>query len=216
MLVSLTIEDIQACTGADYVFAARYEPYLNEFCPQYGIYDTLTNASAFLATASVESNKLESLEEGLYYKDPVRLAKIFRRVFDLDKDTVVDPEEVEFARTFVRKPKELSNILYNGKHGRGLIQLTWVLNYERYEQSTGAPVVDNPDLLLEPLDAVRSACWFWQTNGCNEASMPKYPGEGFRSIMKRITGIVNGPALMHLEERTKLFEHGYSYLASKY
>jgi putative chitinase len=63
--------------------------------------------------------------------------------------------------------------------------------------ATGVDVISNPKLLREPEDAMRSACWFWNTNFCNEAIDHK--------DMRAVTLIVNGTALMHLTERIAQF-----------
>ena len=48
--------------------------------------------------------------------------------------------------------------------GRGLKQLTGKDNYARCGHDLGIDLVSNPDLLLEPLYAARSAGWFWRAN----------------------------------------------------
>lgn len=166
--------------------------------------NTINRVAGFLATISVESARLTKFEEGLYYKDPVRLAGIFRRVFDLNKDKKISPEEVENAKKFCKNPKALSMILYNGYHGRGPIQITWEKNYRAYSEDSGRDVIANPDLLLEPEIGFDSAGWFWYINGCNEAAD--------RDSMFEMTTIVNGPARMHLAERTELYRHGKAIL----
>lgn len=35
-------------------------------------------------------------------------------------------------------------------HGRGFVQLTWLINYLRMERKLGIKIVDNPDLVMEP------------------------------------------------------------------
>jgi putative chitinase len=214
MLSELSVEVIQQCTNSQVDFAERYQPYFNEFCPEFGIYDHYLIGAAFFATVSIETRGLEVIEEDLYYKDPVRVANVFRRAFDLDKNKRIDEEELENARNYVRKPAELSRLLYAGKHGRGLTQLTWEENYEKYSEYCGVDCVSNPDLLLQPLDAVRSACWFWKTNKCSEAVMSGGSDDTYRALMTRVTRIVNGPALMHLEERIQRFSRAVDCLLS--
>lgn len=45
------------------------------------------------------------------------------------------------------KPYGKGNPAY---YGRGLVQLTWESNYRKYQTITGAPLLSDPDLLLEP------------------------------------------------------------------
>jgi len=38
-------------------------------------------------------------------------------------------------------------------YGRGYVQLTWLANYQKAEEELGAPLVENPDLALDPVIA---------------------------------------------------------------
>jgi len=104
--------------------------------------NTLKRKAAFLATVSVESAKLRAVEEGLYYSDPARLAMIFKTAFG---------GSVEAARPFSKHPAALSQKLYSGFHGRGLIQLTWERNYKACGDALEVDFVAKPDLLLTPV-----------------------------------------------------------------
>ncbi|WP_146180585.1 hypothetical protein [Limnohabitans curvus] len=61
-----------------------------------------------------------------------------------------------------------------GYRGRGLKQVTGKENYKKfredYVQYFGATrdVLEQPDLLIQMPDAVRSAVWFWLRNKCYE------------------------------------------------
>ena len=195
--MDITFEQFQKCTQSELNFAQRYWPLAQQYLQPYEINDNVRRLAAFLATISIESGQLEKTEESLYYKDPLRIATIFKRVFDTDKNRIISPEEVEAAKPYCRNEEKLREALYGNYPGRGLIQLTWEKNYIAYMNATGVDVVSNPKLLREPEDAFRSACWFWQANGCNEAIDNK--------DMKAVTLIVNGAALMHLKERTDLY-----------
>ena len=187
-------EQLQAATGAT---APNAEKYLDAlvFAMDHFEIDTPKRRAAFLATVSVESAKLSAVEEGLYYSDPARLATIFKTAFGGD---------VEAARPFSKHPAALSQKLYQGFHGRGLIQLTWERNYKACGDALTMDFVANPDLLLTPKYAALSAGWFWSTNKCN---VPADAGD-----MTKVTRIVNGPALMHLAERTEQYTQALSAL----
>jgi putative chitinase len=157
--------------------------------------NTLKRKAAFLATVSVESAKLRAVEEGLYYSDPARLAMIFKTAFG---------GSVEAARPFSKHPAALSQKLYQGFHGRGLIQLTWERNYKACGDALDVDFVAKPDLLLTPKYAALSAGWYWYENKCNNAA-----DDG---DMTQVTRIVNGPALMHLKERNEQFIQALSAL----
>lgn len=78
--------------------------------------------------------------------------------------------------------------------GRGLIQITGRANYKKYADFCGFDVVTKPELLEQPLGAVKSAMWYWQTHGLNELA----DRDDDRAITKRINGGTNG-----LDDRRK-------------
>lgn len=197
MAIELTYEQFKQGTQAHEAFAQRYWPYAQQYLGDYEILENGSRISGFLATIAIESRNLEATEESLFYRDPLRLATIFKRAFDLNHDKVISSAEVEAAKPYCCNPDALAVKLYNGYAGRGLIQLTWEKNYRLYMEATGVDVISNPGLLALPDDAFHSACWYWTTSGCNEAAD--------ENDMTGITKLVNGPALMHLKERTELF-----------
>lgn len=190
----LTLELFQQSTGAPRDRAELfYEPTLSAM-ERFKIED-LYPVSAFTATVAIESNRLQSVEESLYYKDPARIAALYLRVFDEDKDRHIDPEEIELAKAYVRNHNALSKLLYKGYHGRGLIQLTWERNYALATVALGYDYIGNPNLMLQPKHAALTAAWFWSVNKCSDAAKD----------IRACTAIVN-PALMHLKERTAQYE----------
>jgi putative chitinase len=196
MSVILTRPVFAALTKAPPEYVDLYWPYAQQLLGVYGILANKNRLAAFIATIRVESNNLQDIEEGLYYKSELRLATIFRRVFDVNKNKQIDGPDIEAARPYVRNPKELSKILYGGFHGRGLIQITWRANYESYGRSVGQDFLTNPDRMLEPEHALKSACWFFKDKKCY---IPADLGS-----MDGVTKIVN-PAMMHAAERRAAF-----------
>lgn len=68
--------------------------------------------------------------------------------------------------------------------GRGLIQVTGRSNYTQLAAALGIDCVNHPEILADPENAVRSACWWWANHGCNT------PADA--NDFRRVTLIVNG------------------------
>lgn len=169
--------------------------------------------AAFIAQAMIESQSFTKMEENLRYTDPARIARIFRSGFDLDKDQKVDPEEIEFAKGFVRQPEKLANRAYANRNGngneasgdgwrfrgRGIFQITGRANYLRVSNGVGlGPVyLHKPELVSQPSDACLTAAYFWQSGGCNHM----VDAGNFDATTREI----NGPAMLHREERHAAF-----------
>jgi putative chitinase len=190
----MTAPEIARACGALPADALLYGEALNEAMARYDI-NTKQRRAAFLATVAVESAYLSKVQEGLFYRDPARLVAIFPRAF----------KTVEAAQPYTKNPHALSKLLYEGYHGRGLIQLTWQKNYEAFGKAVGMDFVQTPDLLVNPKWAALSAGWFWKTNGCNELAD--------RGDMDAITRVVNGPKKLHLAERVASYDKAMQWLA---
>ncbi len=74
--------------------------------------------------------------------------------------------------------------------GRGLIQLTGRLNYTKCMLALDIDCVERPELLEQPINACRSAAWFWKSHGLNELADA---GDQIK-VTKRVNGGVNGLA----------------------
>jgi putative chitinase len=116
---------------------------------------------------------------------------------------------LEIATQYERKPEKIANKVYadrlgNGPEesgegfkyrGRGAIQCTGKSNYEACGKSLGVDLIGSPELLEQPLYAVLSAGWFWDTRSLNT-----------KADLWDITGIsktVNGGTI-GLAERTEI------------
>ena len=108
------------------------------------------------------------------------------------------------ANTIAGKPELIANLVYSSRmgngpaesgegwkfRGRGLKQLTGKNNYTRCGAALGLDLVTNPDLLLEPSAAARSAGWFWKTN-----NLSKFADIGdMEGMTKKINGGLIGIA----------------------
>jgi len=145
--------------------ADKFIDPLNEAMKVFDISETGLREAAFLAQIAHESGELRYLEE---------LAS--GEAYDIGKLAV-----------------KLGNTPYNDDDGekykgRGLIQLTGRANYEACGEAIGLDLIAYPELLEDPLNACRSAAWFWQTHGLNELA----DKHDFLRITKRINGGTNG------------------------
>jgi len=87
--------------------------------------------------------------------------------------------------------------------GRGLIQITGRFNYARCAAALILPLVDQPELLEQPVNACRSAGWFWKTHGLNEIADT--------DDIIRCTRIING-GTNGLAQRQQYYERAKSAL----
>jgi putative chitinase len=118
------------------------------------------------------------------------------------------------ANSIAGKPELIANLVYSSRmgngpaesgegwlyRGRGLKQLTGKFNYEKCGAALGLDLVANPDLLLEPMAAARSAGWFWKANNLS----------AFADVgdIKGMTKKING-GLIGYEARQALYDACY-------
>lgn len=72
--------------------------------------------------------------------------------------------------------------------GRGLIQITGRSNYGKCGQALNVDYIATPELLERPLDACRSAGWFWSSRGLNTLA----DSDSFGMLTKKINGGFTG------------------------
>lgn len=191
----ITPSYIKNATGSSFNNANKYFIPLTTAMSYYKI-DTISRISAFLATITIESASLRCVEENLFYTNESHLANTFKRIFS------GDPLK---AKPFIKNPNALSKLLYQGFHGRGLIQLTWEKNYRECGVDLDLDLIKKPELLCEPLISALSAGWYWSKMKCNLAAD--------NLDMDSVTRIVNGPARLHLSQRIERFENSMDLLA---
>ena len=136
--------------------------------------DTPAQVAAFLGQTIVESIGFTRLEEGLYYTTPERILAVF--------GTKRGIPDLATAKLFIKNPKGLANRVYANREGNGneasgdgwlyrgrsLIQTTFKNNYAAAEAGCGRPYLSQPDLLLQPSDAVLASVFYFVSNGCRE------------------------------------------------
>lgn len=138
---------------------------LNLAMKEFGIADTAQRVAMFLAQIAHESGELRYMRElasGAAY-DTGSLAVRLGNTPEPDGDG-------------------------QRYKGRGLIQITGRDNYARCAVALGLPLLERPELLEIPLNACRSAAWYWAGRGLNTLA----DKGAFDTITARINGGQNG------------------------
>jgi len=189
---------------------------LIETCVEFEI-NTEQRVAAFLAQTSHESGGYTMLTENLNYR-AATLAACWPNRFAVlgpnkkpkrDAKGALIPTKV--ALSIEKKPELIANMVYSSRmgngppqsgegwkyRGRGLKQLTGKDNYKRCGDALNLDLVNNPDLLLEPMPAARSAGWFWKVNNLS----PLADASDIKGMTKKING-----GFIGLEARQALFD----------
>lgn len=187
-----------------------------ETCVEFEI-NTPKRIAAFLAQTSHESGGYTMLTENLNYRASTLAACWPNRFAELDgkkkpkKDAKGALIPTKVALSIEKKPELIANMVYSGRmgngtpqsgdgwkfRGRGLKQLTGKDNYARCGRDLGVDLVSNPDLLLEPIYAARSAGWFWKVNKLSEYA----DNDDIKGMTKKINGGYIG-----LQQRQELYD----------
>lgn len=175
-----------ACMGATVERAAPYVEPLRAAMALNAI-DSVQRMAPFLANCAVETMYLRAVEENLNYSTAARLREIFPSLF-------VPASGGRYrAEDYVRNPAGLSQLKYQGFHGRGLMHLTWREAYKAAGDALGHDYVGNPALVMQPTHAALTAAWFWTAyKGLNEIAD--------RGDLSEIRLRINGKARLGLAE----------------
>lgn len=188
---------------------------LIDTCVEFEI-NTPQRIAGFLAQTSHESGGYTMLTENLNYRAATLAACWPNRFAELgaDKKPKRDAKgaliPTKVAHSIAGKPELIANMVYSGRmgngapqtgegwkfRGRGLKQLTGKDNYARCGRDLGVDLVSNPDLLLEPIYAARSAGWFWKVNKISEYA----DNNDIKGMTKKING-----GFIGLKERQDLY-----------
>ena len=195
---------------------AKWLDAVVETCVEFEI-STPQRIAAFLAQTSHESGGYTMLKENLNYRAATLAACWPNRFAELGPDKKPKRNEkgalipTKLAESIAGKPESIALLVYSNRMGngpaetgeaakfigRGLKQLTGKDNYARCGRDLGLDLVNNPDLLLEPLAAARSAGWFWKANNLSAFA----DVEDIKGMTKKINGGYIG-----LEQRQKLYD----------
>lgn len=171
---------------------------ITEVLPQFGI-ESKNQIACFLAQCGHESGEFNTIVENLNYRAE-RLLVVFPKYFNATT-----------ASLYAGNPEKIANLIYakrmgNGNEasgdgwkfrGKGIIQLTGKNNHLACSMSLFGDdrLVTNPELLLTKENAVKSACWFWNSNHLNTYADTL----DIVTLTKKINGGVIG-----IEQRTAL------------
>lgn len=177
-LVEITIDDLRRIAPSSAAHAPKYLAHLNHVMREYGI-NTKLRMAAFIAQLMHESGSL-------------------RYVREIASGAAYEGRE-DLGNTHPGDGKRF--------RGRGLIQITGRGNYRACGAAMGLDLDAMPELLEEPLNACRSAAWFWESRGLNALA----DAGQFERITKRINGGTNGR-----EQRNALYARALSTLDAVY
>ena len=216
------VEHIVAA-GVKQATAEKWVDAVAAACQEFNI-NTPQRIAGFLSQCAHESGGFERLQENLNYSAdgmagiwPKRFAVLGPDKKPVKKDGKNQPNK--FALALHRKPEMIANVVYSGRmgngptesgegwkyRGRGLKQLTGKDNHRACSEGLGVNLVENPDLLLEPIYAARSAAWFWSANKCNVFADAK----DIEGLTKRING-----GLIGIDDRKKRYASAMRSLSS--
>jgi putative chitinase len=161
----MTPVDLSKATGARIDRATEWLPHIESAMDEYEI-NTPERQAAFLAQIGHESGGLHWIVE---LWGPTEAQHRYEGRADLGN---TDPGDGFRYR------------------GRGLIQTTGRANYQRTSDALGFDFIAEPERLADPVNATRSAGWFWKAHGLNELA----DAGDFERITRRINGGTNGLA----------------------
>ena len=196
--MAITAELLQEAFDLEDGTAEKYIDALNAAMDEFEI-NTSQRRAMFLAQCCHESGHFRAVSENLNYKAD-SLTRVFPKYF---RD--VDPND------YAKQPEKIANRVYGGRmgngdeesgdgyrfRGRGLIQLTGKSNYIACSEDLEVDLIENPDYLITPEGAARSAAWFWSANDLNKYA----DSDDIVGCTKRVNGGTIG-----LEERTELYD----------
>ena len=161
---------------------------LNTTFDKYEI-NTPKRQAGFIGQCQHESGNFKTLEENLHYS-AASLMRVWPSRF---------PDQAT-ADQYANNPEKIANKVYAGRmgntedgdgfkyRGRGVLQLTGKDSYIFCGQALKLDLMDNPDFLLEPMNAMLSAGWFWNKRGLNAAA----DVSGWEEVTRKINGGVLG------------------------
>lgn len=166
----ITVAQLQSIMPHARSKAFVYAEPLSDAMDEFGI-NTPQRQAAFLAQVAHESGELRHVEE-------IASGAAYDGRSDLGN---TKPDAVRIAAEHGSTPGRWWK-------GHGLIQVTGYDNHLACGDVLGLDLLNAPDLLTEPVNASRSAAWFWKEHGLNELA----DADNFRKITLKINGGLHG------------------------
>lgn len=151
---------------------------MNDTMAYYGIDQSPRRIRYFIAQSAFETGMFQRWVEDLTYTTPERLCTVWPARFSM-----TPMGSKAYAPDYVRNAQKLANLVYANRNGngdaasgdgfnfrgRGGFHLTFRDNYAAYSNARYGDdrIVQNPDLVAQPEDAMMSAGWFWSTKNIN-------------------------------------------------
>lgn len=192
--MTVTLAQLQQIAPHSPARFADWVDALNAAMDEFEI-NTDARVQMFIAQVMHESAGMSALVENLNYSASALLASWSLR-FDAAS-----------AAHYARNPEAIANKVYadrmgNGNEasgdgwkyrGRGLIQITGKSNYSACGDGLSIDCIGQPELLGSIEEAARSAAWFWDQHGLNQAA----DAGDFDQTTRVINGGSNGAADRH-------------------
>ncbi|MGA9771448.1 MAG: glycoside hydrolase family 19 protein [Blastocatellia bacterium] len=169
-----------------------YAPLLATAMNEFEI-DTPRRGAAFLAHTCHESQEYQRLVENMNYSAQ-RLMAVWPKRFP----------SLSYAQAYDHQPEKIANYVYANRNGNGspesgdgwryrgraIIGITGKANYEPCGVGIGLDLVSHPELLEQPVHAIRAGAWWWSEHGLNALA----DASEFEEQTKVINGGLNGLA----------------------
>lgn len=196
--------------------AETFARIAEDVCNHYEI-NTPLRFCAFIGNVDIESQHLTKKSENMNYSKIERIVEIFKSRVDTDHDKVVEADEIEHAKKYVRKPEALANFVYANREGNGneasgdgyrfraggFMGITFKNMFQAYATYLGTSIEDAANKVrTENYYAFDSAAWVW-------AVVKKLNDEADRGEFKKCCVAING-GLTAYNERLEVYERAKS------
>lgn len=171
--------------------AQSYAPAL-EAALAMGEITTRLRLVHFMAQLAHESAGFRALVENLNYRPEVLLAVFRSRVQTIEKANELVSAGPDAIAEFVYGNRPgLGNVNPGDGAkfiGRGFIMITGRSNYTTYATLIGQPLLEQPQLLEDPIYAAQGAAAFWKQTGCNARA----DADDIEGVTRIVNGGTNG------------------------